>query len=152
MLCKDSRVDRSASETGSLFTLGATHAGQPSPSPTTQPTSYVRGRGWKLTAAARSGSLTGGVVRALPVDPEHTVTPQELEVLALYASGYSYEEIGAIKIMSQYTVRNWLRRAVARSGARNATHLTSICAHHQIIRLAASGNFEPVQDLRIAGE
>jgi DNA-binding NarL/FixJ family response regulator len=101
-----------------------------------------------VTVVARSEVRTVAVA----IDVNTTVTPEELEALALYASGYSYEEIGSLKLWSPYTVRNRLRRAVARSGARNATHLASVAAQQHIIQLTASGVFEPVQDLRIAGE
>lgn len=104
-----------------------------------------------MSVAAHSG-------RTMPyggahVDPEHTVTPSELELLALYASGFSYDEIGRTKFLSPYTVRNKLRAAMLRSGARNPTHLAAVAVQRQIIRLAPSGLFEPVaQDLRIAGD
>jgi DNA-binding NarL/FixJ family response regulator len=106
-----------------------------------------------VPVAARSARHTGvGHHIAARIDAEHTVTPEELEALALYASGYSYEEIGNLKLWSPYTVRNRLRRAVARSGARNVTHLASVAVEQRIIRSGAAGIFEPVQDLRIAGE
>lgn len=73
-------------------------------------------------------------------------------MLALYASGYGYEEIGRMKFLSYFTVRNRLRAAVARSGARNMTHLASVAVQRKILRLTPTGVFEPVQDLRIAGE
>lgn len=101
-----------------------------------------------MTVVARSESRTV----AVRIDVGNSVTPGELEALALYASGYSYEEIGSLKLWSPYTVRNRLRRAVARSGARNVTHLAAVAAQQQIIKLSDSGVFEPVQDLRIAGE
>lgn len=91
-------------------------------------------------------------VSGLPVDPETTVTPNQLELLALYASGYGYERIGSIKFLSPYTVRNNLRSALRRSGARNLTHLCAVMAEKGMIRRNAEGVYMPVQDLRIAGE
>lgn len=103
-----------------------------------------------MSAAGHSGLRTASRVG---IDPENTVTPVELEVLALYASGYSYDEIAGIKFFSAYTVRNQIRRAVLRSGARNPTHLAAVAAQRQLIKLRVeTGIFEPVQDLRIAGE
>lgn len=86
------------------------------------------------------------------VDVGNTVTPLELEVLALYASGYSYKEIGDLKFISPLTVRNRLYHALDRSGARNVMHLAAIAVEQHLIRLGPSGLFEPDQDLRIAGE
>jgi DNA-binding NarL/FixJ family response regulator len=87
-----------------------------------------------------------------PVDPERTVTPRQLELLALYASGYGYEHIARVKFLSPYTVKYHMSRAVSRSGARNLTHLCAALAEAGMIRRNAENIYEPVQDLRIAGE
>jgi DNA-binding NarL/FixJ family response regulator len=89
---------------------------------------------------------------AAPVDPEISVTPRQLELLALCASGYGYEHIGRLKFLSPYTVQNYLRAAVKRSGARSVTHLCSVAVEQGLIRRNAEGVYEPVQDLRIVGE
>lgn len=70
----------------------------------------------------------------------------------MYASGYSYEEIAAKKFFSYHGVRKSLKAAVDRSGARNLTHLVAILVDVRMIRLNSEGRYEPVQDLRIAGE
>lgn len=103
-----------------------------------------------MSVVARSGDSPGyGAGR---LDPENTVTPIQLELLALYASGYSYEEIGTLKFRSQYTVRNTLHLAVRRTGARNLVHLVSAVVQAKMLRLNSNNIWEPVQDLRIAGE
>ena len=102
-----------------------------------------------MSAVARSAPIkdSGG-----PVDPETTVTPRQLELLALYASGYGYDDIGRMKFFSPYTVKYHLSLALRRSSARNLTHLCSLLVEKGMIRRNAEGFYEPVQDLRIAGE
>lgn len=81
---------------------------------------------------------------------EGVVTPKQLELLALYASGYSYKEIGAMKFLSPYTIRNTLTLALRRSGARNLTHLCVCLLQKGMIRRGPHGDYyEPVQDLRV---
>lgn len=90
---------------------------------------------------------------ATPVDPETVVTPRQLELLALYASGYGYEHIARVKFLSPYTVKYHMGRAVARSGARSLTHLCAALVEAGMIRRNAENIYEPVSpDLRIAGE
>lgn len=101
-----------------------------------------------MSAVARSEQRIGGVV---PADLEATITPRQLELLALYASGYSYTEIGTIRFISPYTVRNILLRALSHTQARNLTHLCVIVCQAGMIRRNTEGIYEPVSpDLRIA--
>lgn len=102
-----------------------------------------------MSAAAVSAPA---FVASLTVDPEHSITPNQLELLALYASGYSYDEIAGIKFFSYHGVRKSLTRAVERSGARNLTHLVAVAVEVGMLRRNSSGHYEPVQDLRVAGE
>lgn len=104
-----------------------------------------------MSVDAHSGPRGGSV--AVRVDTENRVTPSELELVALFASGYSYEDAAKTKFLSYFTVRNRIKAAVVRSGARNPSHLAAMAVEQRIIRLnPATGIFEPVQDLRIAGE
>jgi DNA-binding NarL/FixJ family response regulator len=83
---------------------------------------------------------------------EAVITPGQLELLALYASGYSYGDIGSIKFLSKYTVRNKLTLALERSGCRSLTHLCMALLEARMVQSAADGHYEPVaQDLRVAG-
>jgi DNA-binding CsgD family transcriptional regulator len=84
------------------------------------------------------------------VRTEPSVTPRQLEMLALYASGYGYEDIGRMKFFSPYTVRNYLKQAVARTGSRNITSLCTTLVDVGMIRKNEDGVWEPVVDLRIA--
>lgn len=107
-----------------------------------------------MSAAARSEVPGHGYdsLVAVHFDPENSVTPRQLEVLAMVASGYSYADIARMKFYSPHTVPNYVAAAVRRSGARNVTHLCSILVEHKMIRRNSEGIYEPVQDLRIAGE
>jgi DNA-binding NarL/FixJ family response regulator len=102
-----------------------------------------------VTAVVRSDPIS---VSRIVADPETTITPRQLELLALYASGYSYSEIGAAKFMSYEGVKSSLTRALARTGARNLTHLCVIACEAGMIRRSPQGIYEPVADLRVAGE
>lgn len=90
-------------------------------------------------------TTVAGLVR----DPWNVVTPRQLELLALYASGLDYAEIGSVKFVSPYTVRNTLLLALERSGARSLTHLCAILLDRGAIERDGGDNFRPVQDLRI---
>jgi DNA-binding CsgD family transcriptional regulator len=103
-------------------------------------------RGRPNVSALESSDHT--TVAGLVRDPENVVTPRQLELLALYASGMNYAEIGAIKFLSPYTVRNTLGSALTRSGARNLTHLCSILIWRHVIERDGD-SFRPVQDMRI---
>jgi DNA-binding CsgD family transcriptional regulator len=84
-------------------------------------------------------------------DPATTLTPRQLELLALYASGYDYTEIGAMKFLSPHSVRGTLKRAMGNVGARNLTHLCTLSIEAGVIRKNGVG-FKPVQDETVVGE
>ena len=84
-------------------------------------------------------------------DPETVITPNQLELLALYASGHDYAQIGEMKFLSPYTVRNNLFRARDRVGAKNLTHLAVICVDHGMLAKNGVG-FKPVQVDGVVGE
>ena len=88
---------------------------------------------------------------AVSRDPEDVLTPRQLELLALYASGYQLAEIGAMKFLSYTTVRNILGMARERVGARNLTHLCIICLDSGLIRKNGTG-YKPVQVEGVIGE
>lgn len=79
------------------------------------------------------------------------VTPKQLEVLALVASGYSYADIARMKFYSPHTVQNHVNGAVNRTHARNSTHLCVLLATAGMIRQNSDGIYTPVADLRVAG-
>jgi DNA-binding CsgD family transcriptional regulator len=85
------------------------------------------------------------------IDPGEVITPSQLELLALYASGHDYATIGQMKFLSPYTVRNKLYRAQERVGAKNLTHLCVICMEYGLIRKNGVG-YKPVQVEGVIGE
>lgn len=85
------------------------------------------------------------------LDPANIVTPRQLEMVALYASGYDYAQIGEIKFLSPFTVRNNLYLACERVGARNLTHLAVLCMDHGLIQKNGQG-YKPIQEERVVGE
>lgn len=91
-------------------------------------------------------------LREIRVDPRSSITSRQLELLALYASGFTLSEIGDIKFLSQYTVRNTLLTAQQRVGAKNLTHLCVICFDAGMIRKSGDRAYTPVQEERIIGD
>lgn len=87
----------------------------------------------------------------MPADPSTSVTPRELELIALYASGHQFDEIGKAKFISALTVRNNLYRARDRVGAKNLTHLCILCLDAGVIRKNGVG-YKPVQEERVVAE
>lgn len=84
-------------------------------------------------------------------DPNETLTPRQIELLALYASGKELREIAAIKFLSYNAVQQCLATARERVGATSLTHLCAICIDAGVIRRNGVG-FKPVQDERVIGE
>lgn len=103
-----------------------------------------------MSAVAHSEPRIASVV--VVADPEKTITPRQLELLALYASGYDYTQIGSMKFLSPHTVKWHLSNALSRSRARNLTHLCVILIDAGMIRRSAEGGYEPVADMRVAGD
>lgn len=135
------------SETSRRSTHDARPAGPNSESTSTQRPKDDAANGLRVSVAARSEAHIGRVV----ADPERTITPRQLELLALYASGYGYEDIGSMKFLSPHTVKWHLANALQRSHARNLTHLCVILIEAGMI--ARSGDsYAPVPDLRVAGD
>jgi len=84
-------------------------------------------------------------------DPVSTLTPQQLEFIALYASGNDIRRIAEIKFYSPRGVQDSLRNARERVGAHTLTHLCVIALEGGVIRKNGVG-FKPVQDERVVGE
>lgn len=80
----------------------------------------------------------------MAVNPDLVVTPRQLELIALYASGYAIERIASVKFLSYSSVKQTLATARARTGAKSLTHLCVICLDAGLI--AQNGNgYTPVQ-------
>lgn len=89
------------------------------------------------------------------VDPVKAITPQQLELIALVASGKKLNEIAEIKFMSWISVQKKLDEAKNRVGAKNLTHLCGICIDAGVIkpqgRYPHQRTYVPVQDQGVRG-
>ncbi len=78
-------------------------------------------------------------------DPTTCVTQRQLELIALYASGYDYQAIADAKFVSYSNVRQILALAKINVGADSLAHLCSLCQSHGL--LVRDGTmFVPVVD------
>ena len=84
------------------------------------------------------------------MDPLLTITPRQLELLALYASGYELREIAEVKFLSYSAVQQSLAVARERAQARSLTHLAVMCLDAGLLRKNGIG-YKPVQDERVIG-
>lgn len=84
-------------------------------------------------------------------DPVTTLTPRQLELLAMYASGSTLEQIATAKFLSYSSVKQSLASAKERIGAKSLTHLCVIALDSGVIRKNGVG-YKPVQEERIVGE
>lgn len=84
-------------------------------------------------------------------DPTDTLTPRQLEYLALYASGKELRQIAEIKFVSYKTVQQVLATAKERVGANSLTHLCVLALEAGVIRKNGVG-YKPVQEERVVGE
>ena len=84
-------------------------------------------------------------------DPRENITQNQLEIIALYASGHQLKEIAAIKFLSYTRVRNILVEARERVGARSLAQLCSLAVEHHLIVPNGQG-YKPVQEERVIGE
>ena len=77
------------------------------------------------------------------------VTPRQLELLAMYASGHSIEEIATSKFLSPSTVKQTMATARKRAKAKTLTHLCVMLMEHGLIRRSVYGDYVPVEDTSI---
>lgn len=84
-------------------------------------------------------------------DPINSLTPRQLELVAMYAGGSTLEEIATAKFLSYSSVKQSLASARERVGANSLTHLCVLCVDaHVIVR--TDGGYKPVQDERVVSE
>ena len=84
-------------------------------------------------------------------DPRDAMTPRQVELLAMYASGHELREIAEKKFLSYSSVQQTLQTARSRVGARNLTHLCVLCIETGVIQKNGIG-YRPVQAERVVGE
>ena len=80
----------------------------------------------------------------IAVDPTKAITPRQLELVALVASGVELRDIATRKFVSYSTVQTTLATAKTRVGARSLAHLCALCIEHGLIVRNGIG-FKPVQ-------
>lgn len=85
------------------------------------------------------------------VDPTKSLTPRQLELIALYASGCGLREIAARKFLSYKWVQEMLTDARERVGASTLPQLCAITAEAGLIVRNGNG-FKPVQRDGIVSE
>lgn len=84
-------------------------------------------------------------------DPRTSLTPRQVELLALYASGFELRQIAEMKFLSYGAVQSSLATAKERVGARTLTHLCVIAVETGVIAKNGIG-YKPVQEERLVGE
>lgn len=84
-------------------------------------------------------------------DPTSTLTPRQLEYLALYANGVELRQIAEIKFVHYNVVQRTLADARERVGAANLTHLVVLAIEAGVIYKNGTG-YKPLQDERVVGE
>jgi DNA-binding CsgD family transcriptional regulator len=87
----------------------------------------------------------------VPNDPITNLTPRQLELLAMYASGSTLEEIATAKFLSYSSVKQSLASARERVGAKSLTHLCVLSVDAGVIVKSGAG-YNPVQEERIVAE
>lgn len=84
----------------------------------------------------------------MTADPTKIVTARQLELLALYASGHTLDEIANMKFLSYSSVKQTLATARERVGAKSLTHLCVMLVDADLIRKNGVG-YKPVQEERV---
>lgn len=84
-------------------------------------------------------------------DPITTLSTRQLELLAMYASGSTLDEIATAKFLSYSSVKQSLASARERVGAKSLTHLCVLSVDAGVI-VKSNGGYKPVQDDRPVSE
>jgi len=87
----------------------------------------------------------------VPNDPITNLTPRQVELLAMYASGSTLEEIATAKFLSYSSVKQSLASARERVGAKSLTHLCVLSVDAGVIVKSGAG-YKPIQEERIVAE
>lgn len=67
------------------------------------------------------------------------LTPRQLQIIALSASGYTGSEISGEIYLSLHTVRNYIKAAKKRTGARNLSQMVAWCIRDGLLIVEANG-------------
>jgi DNA-binding CsgD family transcriptional regulator len=71
------------------------------------------------------------------------LTPRQISIIARYASGLTGPEIAAEMYLSLHTVRNYLKAAKRRSGAKTLAQLVAWCIALDVLDVAPDGSVTP---------
>lgn len=66
-------------------------------------------------------SVTASLYRGQPL------TAREIQIVTLIANGHTNDTAGAVLQLSGHTVKNHLRRAMVKTGARSRAHVAALC-------------------------
>ena len=77
------------------------------------------------------------------IDPTKAITPRQLELLALYASGVGLRDIAARKFLTYRGVQDSLATAKDRVGAKSLPNLCAIAVEHRLLVRNGQG-YKPV--------
>lgn len=88
---------------------------------------------------------------AVKVNPIEAVTPRQLELLALYASGDDIPTIAKKKFLHPRTVQNTMYKARDHLDAKSLTHLCVMLVDSGALMKNGNG-YRPVPDERVVGE
>ncbi len=67
------------------------------------------------------------------------LTPRQLEIIALSASGYTGAEISKEIYLSLHTVRNYMKAAKKRIGAKNLPQMVAWCVRDGLLIVEEDG-------------
>lgn len=68
-----------------------------------------------------------------------SLTPRQLEILALYGSGYTGPEISKKIFLSLHTVKNYTKAAKRRTGAKTIAHMVVMCIKDDLLVVEEDG-------------
>lgn len=63
----------------------------------------------------------------------NSLTPRQLEIIALSASGYTGADISQEIYLSLHTVRNYIKAAKKRTGAKNLSQMVALCIRDELL-------------------
>ena len=75
---------------------------------------------------------TGEVLSRQPADATHPLTPRELELLRLLASGYTNAEIATRLVISERTVARHITNVYGKINARSKVEATAYAFRHHL--------------------
>lgn len=69
------------------------------------------------------------------------LTDRQVEMICFAANGYTAKEISGIAYLSHHTVRNYIKAAKKKTGAKSLTQLVAWCVAFEFLKLGYDGVF-----------